>query len=366
MPLVLHALPADASLSCPGLEDWIDLGRGFMPILSMAGTSERWRLYPRLDPPATPGPWLKLKRLAMRRPCLGNGWVELLTRERVGVVHLHDMTHGEELVRAARHLGLPVVISWPRGADPDFPYWDADRILAPTAAVADRLAAAGCPPRMIRLAPPPLAALRPRRYPAPAKGQGVRWVSAIQAHDRGSLVALVEAFAALSEARPEDTLRLLTAGTIQAEAERRLFERGLARRAAAEAVGSADALRGALMEADAAVFPLVPAEPESDCGLTWPAWLAASAGLPLVLGREGATDGFGDHQQALLAEATGEALGKRMQFLAMRPYIWEQLGREAQRMVEGQLAYERACEIPLEVYRQLLGAEAATREAALG
>ncbi|MDB5099161.1 MAG: hypothetical protein JWM80_3582, partial [Cyanobacteria bacterium RYN_339] len=215
----------------------------------------------------------------------------------------------------------------------------------------------------VRVAPPPIAppdergrakALRSIR----AEGRGLRWVTAVTDFEREQLGLAVRAFGRYAQAATDvPELVVLVAGPWVEEAQAIATAYAPGAHLTVLPLSGAAALRTALASAQAAFFPLAAAEPRRGEGLTWAAWTAASLGLPMVLGRAPATvDGLLDHQHALLAEPNEEALAARMQFLAARPYIWPTLGETALGLVTGRLAFDRACDIPFEVYRQVLRA----------
>jgi hypothetical protein len=353
---VLHVLPADATLSCGGLEEWIDAGRGFEPLIAMREPSPRFTGYPRVEFPAPPERWDRLARLFLRRGMQGNGWPALLEAHGVAVVHLHDLAGTEDLIAAARFLEVPVVVSWPRGADPEgFRFEGVDRVLVPSPAVGERLQAAGYESARIRVAPIPLKPLPTRAYKI-QRGEPVRWVTATTLGDEAGWRLTLEAFAKYRVEQPGASLKVLTASALPEAFEGLVRSLGLEDAVEAVTAMSVEAARIVLRAAHVGVFPVLPAS-AADRGLDGPAWMAASAGLPLVLGREAGVDGFFDHQGALLAEPTAEALAKRMVILACRPYIWEPLGRQARLDALSRLNFDRARQIPLEVYRSLLAAQ---------
>lgn len=361
LPHVLHVLPADATLSLAGLEEWIDAGRGFEPLVAMRAPAARFAAYPALAFPEAPERWDRVLRVLLREPGRANGWLPQLEARAVAVVHLHDLEATDELVRAAHLLGVPVVVSWPRGADPAGYAWHRiEQVLVSSPGVGDRLQAAGCPQALIRVAPPPLRPLPARTYKL-QRGEPVRWVTAATLADPAGWRLALEAFAVCRAEQPECRLTVVTASALEG------FDTAVAARGLSEAVDAIlatgeEAARLVMRAAHAGVFPVLPSG-AADVGLDAPAWMAAALGLPLVLGREAGVDGFFDHQQALLAEPTAEALGKRMAFLACRPYIWEGLGQAARIEALGRFSHERAAQIPLEVYRALLSREAEAWEA---
>lgn len=119
MPTVLHVLPADAALNCPGLEDWLSAGAGFDPVL-VADDARPLGGRPVLSVPQPATPWFK--PLARFLPGEASPWVGFLRRHEVSLIHLHDVARLAELSQAADRLDLPVVLTWPRGAGPDVPF----------------------------------------------------------------------------------------------------------------------------------------------------------------------------------------------------------------------------------------------------
>lgn len=354
MPTVLHVLPADATLSCPGLEGWLGAGAGFTPLV-VAPEPGALPGHAVLPLPQAAGPWFK--PLARLLPREASPWVGFLREHRVAVIHLHDVGHLAELRAAADREGIPLVLSWPRGTGPDVPFQKADRLLVGSLAQRDRLIEAGCPEPLLAVAPMPVArtALPTRR--APAKGQPVRWISAALAVETQSLSLSLEAFLiyrGVSEAPA--TLTVLTTPYLAAEAAGLIAELGLAEVVSCQVAGNAEAMRQAFQAAHLGLFPLEPADPDLDVGLTGPAWLAASTGLPLVLGPEGETDGFRDGQEAMVAELDPGSFARKMHFLAQRPFAWPNLGQQAALYATGAVDYQQACQVPYQVYKELLRA----------
>lgn len=365
MPRVLHVIPPDATLSAYGLEAWLDAGRGFLPVVAALGPTawaergDRWDLFP-VHP--LPRPRSGVSRLAARLRPGQDPWLRFLMDHQVSLVHLHDDLPAADFLRAARQLDVPVVASAPGLGDSALPFERMAHVLAPSPARADwvRERTRGRVP--VRVAPPPIAppegpARRMRGEPKP-----LRWVTSISDAERGSLGLVVRAFAryAADSAEPA-TLTVLLAGPWVAEARAIIDAYAPGADISVLLLGDAAGLRAALAAAHAAVFPLADAQPSRGEGLTWPAWVAAGLGLPLVLGRGPAElDGLRDHQGALLTDPEEGAMASRMQFLATRPYVWPTLGQTARQLSTGRLAYDRACEIPFEVYRQVLRAHAAT------
>lgn len=357
MPHVLHVLPADATLSCVGLEEWIDAGRGFEPWVAMRAPSVRYAGYPAIAFPTLPERWDRVMRVVLRQPGRANGWIEPLTSQGVAIVHIHDLEAEDldELVAAAQVLDLPVVVSWPRGTDhTDFAWHRIDQVLVPSPGVGDRLQAVGCPAALLRVAPPSLKPLPARAYKV-QRGEPVRWVTAATLGDEAGWRLTLAAFAQSLAEQPGGRLTVLMAADMPAiKVEAAAL--GIADAVDAVLATSEEAARLMMRAAHVGVFPLLASG--ADVGLDGPAWMAAALGLPLVLGREAGMDQIYDHQQALLAEPTVEALGKRMAFLACRPYIWEGLGLAARQEALGRFHHERAAQIPLDVYRGLLRREA--------
>jgi hypothetical protein len=290
----------------------------------------------------------------MLMPREANPWVTFFKEHAVDVVHLHDTEYLEEACEAADRLELPVVLSWPRGGTGDVPFERLDRVMVTSLAQRDRLVEAGCPEALLTVAPVPVA-----RHPlpirrSPAKGQPLRWLSAALAVETQSLALVLEAFLAYQEvAEAPATLRVLTTPHLAAEAEGLIEELGLSAVACCDPVGSLTEMRRAFEEAHLGVFPLEPAEQDLDVGLTWPAWVAAATGLPLVLGPEGATDGFRDGQEAMIAELDPGAIARKMHFLAQRPFAWPNLGQQAARFATGAVDFQQACQVPYQVYKGL-------------
>ena len=241
------------------------------------------------------------------------------------------------------------------GGSIDVPFDQLDAILVSSAAQRDRLLEAGCPEDRLVIAPVPVAARQAPSRRAPAKGQPLRWISAALAVETQSLALVLEAYLAYREvADGPSSLRVLTTAHLAAEAEGLIEELGLSDQACCDPVSSHDELRLAFEEAHLGVFPLEAAEPDLDAGLTWPAWVAASTALPLVLGPEGSTDGFRDGQEAMLAELDPGAIARKMHFLACRPYVWPNLGAQASRFAAGGVDFHQACQVPYQVYKSVL------------
>lgn len=354
MPTVLHVLPADATLSCPGLEDWLTAGAGVGAVL-MSDDPAAWPGREVLDPPPTAAPWARIKPLAALMPREAHPWVGFFQQHRIGMVHLHDTTYLADACAAAERLDLPVVLSWPRGGSPEVPFERLSRVLVTSLAQRDRLIAVGCPEDLLAVAPVPVArhAVPMRRQPA--KGQPLRWVSAALAVETQSLALVLEAFMIFQQVgEVPSTLRVLTTAHLAAEAEGLIEELGLSAVACCDPVESHADMRQAFAEAHLGVFPLEPAEPDLDAGLTWPAWVAASTALPLVLGPEGATDGFRDGQEAVIAELDPGAIARKMHFLSQRPFAWPNLGQQAARYATGAVDFQQACQVPYQVYKELV------------
>lgn len=354
MPTVLHVLPADAPLSCPGLEDWLSAGAGFTPLFA-ADETDFFAGRPVLPLPVGRAPWTRFKPLSRLLPGEANPWVGFLRDRRVDLVHLHDLTHLDALAQATDRLELPLVLSWPRGGSPDAPLDRVDRVLVPTLAQRDRLMTVGCPANRLVVAPVPVAPQPPAARRAPLKGQPLRWISAALEAETQSLALVLEAFLAYRAAADHPaTLRVLTTAHLADEAEGLIAELGLTEVVECGEVTRAATMRQAFLDAHLGVFPLEPAEPDVDAGLTWPAWVAAATGLPLVLGPEGATDGFRDGQEALVADLEPGAIARKMHFLAQRPFAWPNLGQQAAQYAATAADFHQACQVPYQVYKDLL------------
>lgn len=336
MPTVLHLAPPDAALACYGLEDWIDTSAAFPPLVRDRAPA----------PGPEAGPWRQLLRRLSRRPPV-DALANWLAEHDVSVVHLHALEGAEALCAAANARNVPVVVSWPRGAAGG--NFDAyARVLAPSPLAADRLLAAGCASERLRIAPPPLVATTSRPYPARATAP-MRWVTAGAHAERASLLMALEAFAGLeSDAR----LTLLLPPSLEPALREAIATRGLGARVELVPTENTTTLRMAFADAH---FGLFPALPEAlDTGVPWSIWLAAASGLPCVLGASAAGDGFLHQQHALLAAPNAPTIAAQMAFLSARPYIWPLLGTAAAASAGDRLAYDRACKIPFEVYRQVL------------
>jgi hypothetical protein len=282
-------------------------------------------------------------------------WAAFVKARSVDLIHLHDTRYLEEACAAGDRQGVPVVLSWPRGASAELPFHRLDRILVSSLVQRDRLLEAGCPEELLVVAPVPVATRHAPARRAPAKGQPLRWISAALAVETQSLALVLEAYLAYREvADGPSSLRVLTTAHLAAEAEGLIEELGLSNQAACDPISSHEELRRAFEEAHLGVFPLEPAEPDLDAGLTWPAWVAASTALPLVLGPEGTTDGFRDGQEAMLAELDPGAIARKMHFLAQRPYVWPNVGAQAARFASGGVDFHQACQVPYQVYKSVL------------
>lgn len=348
MPNVLHVIPPDATLSGFGLEAWIDAGRGFLPVVSSTDPQlARWDAFPVR---ALPRPTWGVGRLAARLRPGADVWGRWLLEQRVGLVHLHDLGPAEDLLRAAERLDLPVVATWPEDGPSRFPFERLDHVLAPSPARADQVRALAGHRVTVRVAPPPM---RPpdnfrrtvvARMPGP-EGTPLRWVTTVSDAERPRLSLAVQAFGryAAEAGGPVELVVVLASGWLP---EARAIVEAYAPGAPIQViqVGDAAGLRAAMAGAHLGLFPQ---------GDSWGAWTGAAQGLPMVLGRAGAErEGLVDLQHAVLADL--DALAARMTFLASRPYMWPNLAEGAMRASLGRLAYDRACEIPFEVYREVL------------
>jgi hypothetical protein len=347
VPKVLHVVAPDATLSGFGLEAWIDAGRGFLPVVASADPHlTRWDTFPvRTLPRATRG----VGRLAVHLRPGADAWARWLLEQGIGLVHLHDLGPAEDLLRAADRLDLPVVASWPEDGPARFPFERLDHVLAPSPLRADRVRALAGGRVPVRVAPPPvLPPDNPRRAlatraPGP-EGVPLRWVTTVADAERARLSLVVRAFGRHAATSGPTELMVVLGGCWLEEA--RLIVDAYAPGAPIKVVhvGDAAGLRAALAGAHLGVFPQ---------GDSWGVWSAAAQGLPMVLGRaEAACEGFEDLRHAVLADE--DALAARMAFLASRPYMWPALAEGAMRLAVGRLAFERACQIPFEVYREVL------------
>ncbi len=348
MPLVLHLIPPDAALTCAGLEEWIDVGPGFVPRAAWTAPAGRWAMLTvaTLPPPTSREPtWRRLWVPADAGP-----WKAALAG--YDVVHVHDAAIVADAVRGARANDVPLVISWPPGWRWEPAAAAADVILVASPGEGARLAAAGAPPERLRVAPPPLSTLpvAPRSGPIGAPC----WIAAAEAHDPGGLERLLRAWARfVAEVPGTPPLRLLAGGALPDPGPRLIAELGLAERVEIASVMGAGDTRAALGSADLGAFP--------GAGLGWPARAAAAASLPLVLGRAaGEAEGFRDQEDALLAEPDVEGLARRLAFLAARPHLWPKLRAASARIASGWLSADRARGIPPDVYRGLLQARGAS------
>lgn len=342
MPLVLHILPPDAALTCAGLEEWVDVGPGFVPRAAWTAPAGRWAMLAvSALPPATSREptWRRLWVPADAGP-----WKAALAG--FDVIHLHDAALAADAARGAKANATPLVASWPAGVAWDPAAAAADAILVPSPAEGARLAAAGAPAARLRVAPPPLVAMDAAVGTAPSAT--ARWVAAAEAHDPRGLERLLRAWAIFAAEHPAaPPLRLLAGGALPDPGPRLLIELGLADRVEVAAVLGAGDARAAIASADLGVF--------AGAGMGWAARVAASAGLPLVLGRvAGEAEGWRDQEDALLAEADPAALAKRMAFLGARPHLWPKLRAASARIAGTWLGADRARGIPPEVYRGLL------------
>ena len=342
MPLVLHLLPPDASLTRADLEEWADVAPGFVPRAAWSAPAGRWAMLAvgTLPPATSREPtWRRLWVPADAGP-----WREALAG--YDLIHLHDPTLAADALRGARANGVPLVASWPAGA-----LWEpvaatADAILVPSSAEGARLAAAGAPADRLRVAPPPMPLLPPLARAMP--GPSPRWVAAADGLDPAGLEHLLCAWALFAAGAPATPpLRLLTGGALPAPGGRLIAELDLASRVEVTHVNGAGDARAAIAAADLGVF--------AGAGLGWPARAAAAAGLPLLLGGAAAApEGWRDQEDALLVDPGAEALAQRLVFLAARPHLWPKLRAASRRVAAAWLDPDRARGIPPDVYRGLL------------
>ncbi|HEY9720558.1 MAG TPA: hypothetical protein V6D47_01000 [Oscillatoriaceae cyanobacterium] len=337
MPTVLHVLPPDAALACYGPEDWIDTSAAFTPLVVDGVPAHAPR----------PGLWQRAWQRLTRRPAQVDTLSAWLAEQDVAIVHLHTLHDSAPLCAAAQRRNIPVVLSWPRDGG-SVAFESFARVLAPSPIAADRLLAEGCPSERLRIAPPPLVVNQNRPYHARSQSP-LRWVTAGARHELASLHTALDAFARVAgEAR----LSVVIPPLLETALRQAIADRNLQAKTEIVIAENATALRLAFADAHFGLFPALPAG--LGTGVPFSVWMAAASGLPCVLGESAAADGFLHQQQALLAAPSVEAIASQMAFLSARPYIWLLLGTAAATSAGDRLAYDRACKIPFEVYRQVL------------